>query len=138
MTRIGRLDCATLVLDGYMPVHLGLLGVTPSAVTLVLELRAGRAAAACAGGAFAGAITSTVVSMRCVLGHAVGRALLSRRVVGHVRSDIAHASASCGRKGDHSAHMRTNTRRPPALVARLPALYASTVVAAQCVFATSL
>ncbi len=74
MTRIGRLDCATLVLDGYLPVHPGLQGITPSAVTLVLELRAGRAAAACAGGAFAGANTSTVVSMRCVLGHAVGQA----------------------------------------------------------------
>lgn len=138
MTRIGRLDCATLVLDGYLPVHPGPLGVTPSAVALVLELRAGRAAAACAGGAFAGAITSTVVSMRCVLGHAAGHAPVSRREAGDVRSDIAHVPAGCGRTGDHSAHMRTNPRRMPALVARLPALCASTVVAAQCVFATSL
>lgn len=65
VTSIGRLDCATLVLDGYLPVHPGLAGATASAATLTVELRAGRAAAACAGGAFAGGSASTDVAIRC-------------------------------------------------------------------------
>ena len=65
VTSIGRLDCATLVLDGYLPVHPGRAGVTASKATLTVELREGRAAAACAGGAFAGGSASTNVAIRC-------------------------------------------------------------------------
>lgn len=65
MTSIGRLDCATLVLDGYLPVHPGRAGAMASVATLVVQLREGRAAAACAGGAFAGGSASTDVVIRC-------------------------------------------------------------------------
>lgn len=65
ITSIGRLDCATLVLDGYLPVHPGRAGATASVATLTVELRGGRAAAACAGGAFAGGSASTDVAIRC-------------------------------------------------------------------------
>ena len=65
VTSIGRLDCSTLVLDGYLPVHPGHAGATASVATLTVELRGGRAAAACAGGAFAGGSASTDVAIRC-------------------------------------------------------------------------
>ncbi|KAK9827271.1 hypothetical protein WJX81_006704 [Elliptochloris bilobata] len=64
VTSIGRLDCATLMLDGYLPVHPGRAGLTASAATITVELREGRAAAACAGGSFAGGDASTVVTIR--------------------------------------------------------------------------
>ncbi len=69
MTRIGRLDCTTLVLDGWAPVRAPRAGATPGRVRLGLRLRSGAAAAACGGGAFAGANASAPVAVRCRPGH---------------------------------------------------------------------